>query len=161
MLPSGTDPALSGVGFGGLSAAFAVQAGGLLEGGVDLLIIETQQDVLETRAAIDGARAAFRAAGRSVPIQVQVALDVTGRMLLGTDIQAVLTILLAMGAEVVGANCSVGPEHLREPVRYTVRAVARSGLGDPECGPAEERRRCRQLSTRASGHGRGAGGVRV
>jgi len=118
MLPSGTDPALSGVGFGGLSAAFAVQAGGLLEGGVDLLLIETQQDILETRAAIDGARAAFRAAGRSVPIQVQVALDVTGRMLLGTDIQAVLTILLAMRADVVGANCSVGPEHLREPVRY-------------------------------------------
>ena len=53
-----------------------------------------------------------------MPLQVQVALDVTGRMLLGTDIAAVAAILRGMRADVIGLNCSVGPEHLREPVRY-------------------------------------------
>jgi 5-methyltetrahydrofolate--homocysteine methyltransferase len=118
MLPSSDDPALSGISFAGLSEAFCEQVAALVEGGADLIIIETQQDILETRAAIDGARAAFRELGRSVPLQVQVALDVTGRMLLGTDVGAVLAILQGMRADVIGVNCSVGPEHLREPVRY-------------------------------------------
>ena len=118
MLPSSDDPALSGVSFAELSDTFREQAAALVEGGADLLVIETQQDILETRAAIDGARAAFRDLGRSVPLQVQVALDVTGRMLLGTDVGAVLAILHGMRADVIGVNCSVGPEHLREPVRY-------------------------------------------
>ncbi|MGZ4431774.1 MAG: homocysteine S-methyltransferase family protein, partial [Gaiellales bacterium] len=93
MLPSGDDPSLSAIGFDELSSAFCEQARGLVDGGCDLLIIETQQDILETRAAIDGARAAVREGSRAVPLQVQVALDVTGRMLLGTDISAVLGIL--------------------------------------------------------------------
>jgi 5-methyltetrahydrofolate--homocysteine methyltransferase len=118
MLPSSDDPALSGITFNQLSEAFRLQARGLIEGGADLLVIETQQDILETRAAVDGCRAAFGDAGRSVPLQVQAALDVTGRMLLGTDIAAVLAILHAMRVDVIGVNCSVGPEHLREPVRY-------------------------------------------
>ncbi len=118
MLPSSDDPALSGVSFAGLSETFREQAAALVEGGADLLVIETQQDILETRAAIDGARAAFRELGRWVPLQVQVALDVTGRMLLGTDVGAVLAILHGMRADVIGVNCSVGPEHLREPVRF-------------------------------------------
>ncbi len=118
MLPSSDDPALSGISFAGLAETFREQAAALVEGGADLILIETQQDILETRAAIDGARAAFRELGRSVPLQVQVALDVTGRMLLGTDVGAVLAILHGMRADVIGVNCSVGPEHLREPVRY-------------------------------------------
>ncbi len=118
MLPSGDDPSLSAIGFDELSSAFCEQARGLVDGGCDLLIIETQQDILETRAAIDGARAAVREGSRAVPLQVQVALDVTGRMLLGTDISAVLGILHGLRADVIGVNCSVGPEHLREPVRY-------------------------------------------
>ena len=118
MLPSSDDPALSGVSFAGLSETFREQAAALVEGGADLILIETQQDILETRAAIDGARAAFRELGRWVPLQVQVALDVTGRMLLGTDVGAVLAILHGMRADVIGVNCSVGPEHLREPVRF-------------------------------------------
>src|SRR6478609_1864839 len=118
MLPSSDDPALSEISFAGLSEAFCEQAAALVEGGADVLVIETQQDILETRAAIDGARAAFRELGRAVPLQVQVALDVTGRMLLGTDVGAVLAILHGMRADVIGVNCSVGPEHLREPVRY-------------------------------------------
>ena len=97
---------------------FREQTIGLLAGGADLLQIETMQDILETRAAITGARRAFTEAGRAVPLQVSVALDVTGRMLLGTDIGAVAAILRGMKADIIGTNCSVGPEHLREPVRY-------------------------------------------
>jgi 5-methyltetrahydrofolate--homocysteine methyltransferase len=118
MLPSSDDPALSGISFADLSEVFREQAAGLLEGGADLLVIETQQDILETRAAMDGARAAMRDAGRDVPLQVQAALDVTGRMLLGTDVAALVAILHGMRADVIGVNCSVGPEHLRDPVRF-------------------------------------------
>ena len=81
------------------------------------------QDILETRAAVQGARLAFEDAGRRVPLQVSVALDVTGRMLLGTDIAAVAAILRGIRCDVIGTNCSVGPEHLREPVRYLRRSA--------------------------------------
>ncbi len=118
MLPGTDDPKLSGITFDELAGQIRVQAVGLMTGGADVLLIETQQDILETRAAIHGIRLAFQDLGTSVPIQAQVALDQTGRMLLGTDVGAVVTILEAMGADVIGTNCSVGPEHLREPVAY-------------------------------------------
>ena len=118
MLPSGNDPTLSAITYPQLVELFREQTIGLLAGGADLLQIETMQDILETRAAITGARRAFTEAGRAVPLQVSVALDVTGRMLLGTDIGAVAAILRGMKADIIGTNCSVGPEHLREPVRY-------------------------------------------
>ena len=117
MLPSGNDPTLSAITLPGAGRAVPRAGHGLLAGGADLLQIETMQDILETRAAITGARRAFAEAGRAVPLQVSVALDVTGRMLLGTDIGAVATILRGMRADIIGTNCSVGPEHLREPVR--------------------------------------------
>jgi 5-methyltetrahydrofolate--homocysteine methyltransferase len=117
-LPSGEDPALSRLGYAELVPQFGEQAAALLDGGVDLLQIETMQDVLEARAAVQGARLAFEDAGRRVPLVVLCALDVTGRMLLGTDVGAVATILRSLRCDVIGANCSVGPEHLREPIRY-------------------------------------------
>jgi 5-methyltetrahydrofolate--homocysteine methyltransferase len=134
MLPSGNDPTLSAIGFAELSDIFCRQAQGLITGGADLLIIETMQDILELRAAIHGSRLAFELAGRRVPIQAQVALDVTGRMLLGTDIAAVGTILRAMRADVIGLNCSVGPEHLREPVRWLCENVDRPVSVIPNAG---------------------------
>ncbi len=118
MLPGTDDPKLSGITFDELANQIRTQAKGLMQGGADVLLIETQQDILETRAAIHGIRLAFDDMGTSVPIQAQVALDQTGRMLLGTDVGAVVTILEAMGVDVIGTNCSVGPEHLREPVSY-------------------------------------------
>jgi 5-methyltetrahydrofolate--homocysteine methyltransferase len=117
-LPSSDDPSLGNIRFPELVEAFRVQARGLVEGGADLLIIETQQDILETRAAIFGSRAAFTDLGRAVPIQAQVSLDTSGRMLLGTDVGAVLAILEALRVDVVGLNCSTGPEHMREPIRW-------------------------------------------
>ena len=118
MLPGTDDPKLSGITFDELAEQIRTQAKGLMTGGADVLLIETQQDILETRAAIHGIRLAFDDLGTRVPIQAQVALDQTGRMLLGTDVGAVVTILEAMGTDVIGTNCSVGPEHLREPVSY-------------------------------------------
>src|SRR6202158_2344304 len=110
-LPSSDDPTLSNVRFGKLVEVFAEQARGLLEGGADLLIVETQQDILETKAVMLGARQTFASMGRSVPLQVQVSLDVNGRMLLGTDVGAALAILEGLGADVIGLNCSSRPVH--------------------------------------------------
>ncbi|HEY3062040.1 MAG TPA: homocysteine S-methyltransferase family protein, partial [Chloroflexota bacterium] len=120
-LPSSDDATLSNVTFDQLIATFEEQAQGLIEGGADLLIIETQQDILETKAAILGARRSFATTGVKVPLQVQVSLDTNGRMLLGTDIGASLTILESLGADVIGLNCSTGPEYMREPVRFLVQ----------------------------------------
>lgn len=116
-LPSANDPELSNVGFDDLADVFREQAVGLIHGGVDLLLIETSQDILEVKAAITGCHQAFEETGIYLPIQAQVTLDTTGRMLLGTDIQAALAILEGLDIDVIGINCSTGPEHMREPIR--------------------------------------------
>jgi 5-methyltetrahydrofolate--homocysteine methyltransferase len=118
LLPSTSDPVLGNTTFEELAATFAEQAQGLVEGGVDVLLIETSQDILEVRAQVVGARRAMRALGVHVPLQVQVTLDTSGRMLLGTDIAASMVIIEAMRANVIGLNCSTGPEHMRQPVRF-------------------------------------------
>jgi methylmalonyl-CoA mutase cobalamin-binding domain/chain len=116
-LPSADDPELSNVGFDELADVFREQAVGLIRGGVDVLLIETSQDILEVKAAITGIHKAFDETGVYLPIQAQVTLDTTGRMLLGTDVNAALAILEGMGIDVIGLNCSTGPEHMREPIR--------------------------------------------
>src|SRR5579862_1449515 len=118
MLPSSSDPALSAITFGELRELFREQAAALLAGGVDLLLLETAQDMLELKAALFGVRDALAEAGRQVPVQAQVTLDVTGRMLLGTDVSGALATLEALPCDVIGLNCSTGPEHMREPIRY-------------------------------------------
>ncbi|HXZ99223.1 MAG TPA: methionine synthase [Candidatus Binatia bacterium] len=117
-LPASSDPSLGAISFRDLAGAFRTQACGLLAGGVDLLIIETGQDILEMKAAVFGAREAMARVGRTVPIQAQASLDVSGRMLLGTDIAAVLTILEGLRVDVVGLNCGTGPDYMGEPLRY-------------------------------------------
>src|ERR671925_1629119 len=116
-LPSADDPELSNVGFDELADVFREQAVGLIRGGVDVLLIETSQDILEVKAAITGIHKAFEETGVYLSIQAQVTLDTTGRMLLGTDVNAALAILEGMGIDVIGLNCSTGPEHMREPIR--------------------------------------------
>ncbi len=117
-LPSMDDPELSNVTFEELADVFCEQARGLIEGGVDVLLIETSQDILEVKAAIEGIHRAFAETGIYLPIQAQVTLDTSGRMLLGTDISAVETILEGLAIDVIGMNCSTGPEHMREPIRF-------------------------------------------
>jgi 5-methyltetrahydrofolate--homocysteine methyltransferase len=118
MLPSADDPDLSNVTYNELSVVFQEQAKGLILGGVDLLLVETSQDILELKATIHGIQKAFQETGVYLPIQAQVTLDTSGRMLLGTDISAALTILEGLPVDVIGLNCSTGPEHMRDPIRY-------------------------------------------
>src|SRR5574339_606079 len=117
-LPSANDPQLSNVTFDDLAEVFREQAVGQIRGGVDVLLIETSQDILEVKAAITGIHKAFEETQTHLPIQAQVTLDTTGRMLLGTDMNASLAILEGMGIDVIGLNCSTGPEHMREPIRF-------------------------------------------
>jgi 5-methyltetrahydrofolate--homocysteine methyltransferase len=117
-LPSADDPELSDISFDELVDVFCEQAAGLIAGGVDLLLVETSQDILEVKAAIAGIQRAFEQSGMTLPIQAQVTLDTTGRMLLGTDIAAALAILEGLGIDVIGLNCSTGPEHMRQPIAY-------------------------------------------
>lgn len=143
-LPASDDPTLGQIRFPELVAVFTEQAGGLVKGGADLIIIETAQDILEVKAAIFGARAAFEEVGRSVPIQISVSLLPNGgKMLLGTDIQAVLTTLEALKVDVIGLNCSTGPEDMRDAIRYLgenstvpVHCIPNAGL--PLQGPDGE-----------------------
>lgn len=114
-LPSMTDPEMA-ISFDELVDLFKEQALALIQGGVDLIIIETSQDILEVKATIQGIQAAFVESGIFLPIQAQVTLDTTGRMLLGTDILAALTILEGLPIDVIGMNCSTGPEQMREPI---------------------------------------------
>jgi 5-methyltetrahydrofolate--homocysteine methyltransferase len=143
-LPASDDPTLGDISFRKLVDVFAEQARGLVEGGADLIIIETAQDILEVKAAIFGAREAFAEAGRTLPIQTSVSLlPQGGKMLLGTDIQAVLTTLAALDVDVIGLNCSTGPEDMREAIRFLgensplpVHCIPNAGL--PLQGPDGE-----------------------
>ena len=94
------------------------QAQSLITGGVDLLLIETAQDILEVKAAIHGIHDAFERSGVVLPIQAQVTLDTNGQMLMGTDIKAVLTMLEGMGIDIIGLNCSTGPVHMEPSIKY-------------------------------------------
>ncbi len=117
-LISTNDPQMSDISYDELAEVFREQASGLIQGGADLLLLETQQDILEVKAAIEGIRRAFAQEKVILPIQAQVTLDINGKMLLGTDISAALAILEGMGVSVIGLNCSTGPEHMRASVQY-------------------------------------------
>src|SRR4051794_5789724 len=143
-LPASEDPSLGQIRFRELVEVFAEQSQGLLDGGVDLLIVETAQDILEVKAAIFGMREAFKLAGRSVPIQASVSLLPNGgKMLLGTDISAALTTLEALKVDVIGLNCSTGPEDMRDAIRFLgehsplpVHCIPNAGI--PHQGPDGE-----------------------
>ncbi|TMK89063.1 MAG: methionine synthase, partial [Actinobacteria bacterium] len=111
-------PSLGQIRFADLRDAYEVQARGLLEGGVDLLLVETCYDLLQAKAAMIACRRAMAAAGRDVPLQVQVTMETTGRMLVGTEIGAALTSLAALRPDVFGLNCATGPVEMSEHLRH-------------------------------------------
>ncbi len=118
-LPASEEPSLGQIRFHELVEVFTEQASGLIEGGADLIIIETAQDILEVKAAVFGAREAFKVKGRVLPIHTSVSLLPNGgKMLLGTDISAVLTTLESLKVDVIGLNCSTGPEDMRDAIRF-------------------------------------------
>ncbi len=134
MLPSSDDPTLSAISFEELAEQYYQQAAALVEGGVDVLLIETSQDILEVKAAVTGIERLFLELGRRTALQVQVTLDTAGRMLLGTDVASALTTLESLGVDVIGLNCSTGPEHMREPIRYLTEHATRPISCIPNAG---------------------------
>ena len=111
-------PSLGHIRFAELRDAYVEQARGLLVGGVDLFLIETCMDLLQIKAAMIACRRAMAAEGRQVPIQVQVTMETTGRMLVGSEIGAALTAIGAMRPDVFGINCATGPAEMQEHLRY-------------------------------------------
>src|SRR5436190_2113582 len=111
-------PSLGQIPYTELRDGYRLQVDGLIAGGTDVLLIETVYDLLQAKAAINGARAAMRAAGVLLPIMVQVTVETTGRMLVGSEIGAALTALEAMQPDVIGMNCATGPAEMTEHLRY-------------------------------------------
>ncbi|MEY3656548.1 MAG: methionine synthase [Actinomycetota bacterium] len=111
-------PSLGHIGFIELRDAYEEQARGLIDGGADLFLIETCMDLLQIKAAMQGCRNAMKACGRELPIQVQVTMETTGRMLVGTEIGAAYASLIAMKPDVIGINCATGPAEMQEHLRY-------------------------------------------
>ncbi len=111
-------PTLGHTTYGILRATYADQAQGLLEGGADVLLVETCQDLLQLKAAVAGAFAGMKRVGRRVPLMAQVTIETTGQMLLGSDIAAALTAIEPLGVDVIGMNCATGPAEMGEHLRY-------------------------------------------
>ncbi len=111
-------PSLGNIRFVDLRDAYQVQVEALLQGGVDLLVVETVFDLLQAKAAIIACRRAMVVAGRTVPIQVQVTIELTGRMLPGTEIGAALAALDPLRPDVIGLNCATGPAEMHEHLRH-------------------------------------------
>jgi 5-methyltetrahydrofolate--homocysteine methyltransferase len=111
-------PTLGQIKYADLRDAYEEQCDALVEGGADLIIIETVFDLLQAKAAINGARRAMKRAGVRLPIQCQVTIELTGTMLPGTEVGAALVALQAMDIDVIGLNCATGPSEMFEPLRH-------------------------------------------
>jgi 5-methyltetrahydrofolate--homocysteine methyltransferase len=111
-------PSLGHIDFATLRDSYEVQARGLLAGGADVFLIETVMDLLQGKAAIIACRRAMAAEGRQVPLMVQVTVETTGRMLVGSEIGAALTALEALQPDVIGMNCATGPAEMTEHLRH-------------------------------------------
>ncbi|RRQ85710.1 methionine synthase [Streptomyces griseofuscus] len=104
-----------------LRDAYQANAEGLIEGGADALLVETTQDLLQTKASVIGARSALAALGLDLPVIVSVTVETTGTMLLGSEIGAALTALEPLGIDMIGLNCATGPAEMSEHLRYLAR----------------------------------------
>src|SRR4051794_4484343 len=114
-------PTLGHVSYAELRDAYAAEVAGLVEGGAHAILVETAQDLLQAKAAINGARRAFRAAGQKLPLFAQVTVETTGTMLLGTEIAGALTALEPLEIDLIGLNCATGPAEMSEHLRYLSR----------------------------------------
>ena len=146
MGPTTKLPTLGHIDFDTLRDSFREQAAGLLAGNVDLFIIETCQDVLQIKAALQGVEAAFEASGQRRPLMVSVTMETTGTMLVGSDIAAVVSILEPFPIDVLGLNCATGPEQMKEHIKYlseyspfVVSCIPNAGLPENIGGVAHYR----------------------
>jgi 5-methyltetrahydrofolate--homocysteine methyltransferase len=136
-------PSLGHIKFDDMAAGYTEQASGLIEGGVDVLLVETCQDLLQAKAALVGVFEALEKAGKRLPVTVQVTLEATGTMLLGTEIGAALTALEPFDVDIIGLNCATGPVEMNDAVRYLganstkqVSVLPNAGLPQNEGGRA-------------------------
>jgi 5-methyltetrahydrofolate--homocysteine methyltransferase len=128
MGPTTKLPSLGHISYDDMAAAFREQAEALIEGGVDLLLIETSQDLLQAKIALAACEDAMRTAGRRLPVQMQVTLEATGTMLLGTEIGAALAAIECFDPDIVGLNCATGPAEMNDAVRFLCQnAATKSG----------------------------------
>ncbi|MEV6961565.1 homocysteine S-methyltransferase family protein, partial [Streptomyces sp. NPDC051207] len=114
-------PTLGHTTFAAIRDAYQQNAEGLLAGGADALLVETTQDLLQTKASVVAARRAMEATGHDVPLIVSVTVETTGTMLLGSEIGAALTALEPLGIDMIGLNCATGPAEMSEHLRYLSR----------------------------------------
>jgi 5-methyltetrahydrofolate--homocysteine methyltransferase len=143
MGPTTKLPSLGHIQFDDMVATYVEQALALIEGGVDVLLIETAQDLLQAKAATVGVFEAMQKAGKRLPVTVQVTLQESGTMLLGTEIGAALTALEPFDIDVIGLNCATGPAEMNDAVRYLalnstkeVSVLPNAGLPQNEGGHA-------------------------
>ncbi len=133
-------PSLRHAPFAHLRDAYQLQVKGMLAGGIDAVLIETAQDLLQAKSAVVGAKRAMTASGIRVPILVSVTIETTGTMLMGSEIGAALTALSALGIDAIGLNCATGPTEMSEHLRYlakfsTLPLVVMPNAGLPILGP--------------------------
>ena len=127
-------PSLGHAPYALLRDAYEQQASGLIEGGVDAILIETAQDLLQAKAAIIGAKRASHRLGVDIPILAQVTVETTGTMLLGSEIGAALTALSPLGIEMIGLNCATGPAEMSEHLRTLSRSATMGISAMPNAG---------------------------
>jgi 5-methyltetrahydrofolate--homocysteine methyltransferase len=136
-------PTLGHIDFDTLTRAFAEQAEGLYDGGADLLLVETCQDVLQIKSALNAIESVFEKKGSRLPLMVSVTMEATGTMLVGSDISAALTILQPYPIDILGLNCATGPDRMAEHIKYlsqhspfTVSCIPNAGLPENVGGHA-------------------------
>ncbi|HVN47796.1 MAG TPA: methionine synthase, partial [Bacteroidota bacterium] len=137
MGPTTKLPSLGHIGFKEMAQSFHMQARGLIEGGVDLLCVETCQDVLQTKAALYGIFECFEQCHRKLPVIVSVTIETMGTMLLGTEVSAALTAIEPFDVDVIGMNCATGPKEMSEHVRTLVESSPKPVLVMPNAGMPE------------------------
>src|SRR2546430_12902598 len=111
-------PSLGQISYDDMFSAYLEQSLGLIDGGVDILLIETCQDILQTKVSVAAAFEAMKQRGKHIPVQAQVTLQESGTMLLGTEIGAAETALEPFDCEILGLNCATGPKEMNDSVRY-------------------------------------------
>jgi 5-methyltetrahydrofolate--homocysteine methyltransferase len=111
-------PSLGQIDYQRLEDALAIQSAGLVAGGVDAILIETCQDLLQLKAAVNGAKRACAESGAALPVMTNVTVETTGTLLVGADISAAATVVHALGVSVMGVNCATGPQEMAEHIRW-------------------------------------------
>ena len=137
MGPTTKLPSLGHISFKEMAKAYKTQARGLVDGGVDLLSLETCQDVLQIKAALFGIFECFRDAHKRLPVVVSVTIETMGTMLLGTEIAAALTAIEAYDVDVIGMNCATGPKEMSDHVRVLSAGSPKPIIVMPNAGLPE------------------------